>query len=185
MTSLAATTIKRVALAAAVLWSAASGIAIAGFIGLLLLGGSFSVVTTASMSPGLGVDSLVITMPSDPRDLSADDVILFRNRADDVVMHRIVETIDHVGVRRFRTQGDANPAPDRELVHEERVEGRLVASVPKLGAVARDTGSPSGVMFLGLLVAPPMLLAWRGSAGRVKRLAKADRLAPSWLAPTS
>lgn len=137
-----------------------------GFVVLTLLlmvamrlgGASLNVVQTASMTPSLPVDTLTMTRPVDTDAIEVDDVIVFTNRNDEQVMHRVTEILDHAGVRRFRTKGDANRTTDSQLVHEKHVTGGLVGSIRNVGAFARSMQSPIGFLYLALFLSP--LLAW-------------------------
>lgn len=167
-----------------------------------------SVVTTGSMTPALPVDTLVITRPVDPATVGVGDVIAFASREERVVLHRVVEIIEQGDVTRFRTKGDANRSVDGQLVHQKHVYGRLEYAFHNLGAAARLTKSPLGMLALLPLQAPLIAWAWRGpspskrserASGRARRqgatrrcascghaLAPIDRqptLCPSWLSP--
>ena len=75
---------------------------------------------------------------------------------DTVATHRIIEILpdeEDSSVLRFRTQGDANDAPDGTPVHYKNVIGKPVFSVPYLGYFANFVQNPPG-LFL------PSALPW-------------------------
>jgi len=164
-------------------WASVVALLALTLVGLQISGIRFNAVATESMTPTLPVDSLALTRQADTQRLQVGDVITFLNNRDQLVMHRVVEIVDHTGVRRFRTQGDANRTPDVQLVHERNVVGELLGSVPQLGALARTTQSVEGVFYFGLMLAPVVALAWRGkSRPAPPSTVAAGGLVPAWLA---
>lgn len=139
---------------------------------LLLLGGvrasgaEINTISTASMTPTLPVNTLTFSTPVNPAVVFEGDIILFTDSRDRTVMHRVVEIIDHNGVRRFRTKGDSNQTPDRQLVHEQQVVGRMVGAIPRVGVLVEAAGTRLGVLYLGLFQMPIALRVWLGSASR-------------------
>lgn len=136
---------RRLATAVVVLW----------FVAVCAVGGAaavahltdleFQVVTTASMTPTIGVDTLAVTGPVDADEVAVGDVVLFtepRTRA--VVMHRVSDVLEQRGVRFFETKGDANPSPDPVLLTGDDLTGTLRADVPQIGAAVRHVASPIG-----------------------------------------
>lgn len=144
------------------IWGVLAVTALLVMVGMRLAGVQFNVVQTASMTPALPIDSLTMTRPVEAATIAVDDVIMFANREGELVMHRVTEIIEHNGVRRFRTKGDANRTTDTQLVHENSVTGGLVGSVPNVGSFARSVQSPIGFVYLAVFLAPLLAWAWRG-----------------------
>ena len=119
---------------------------------LLLVGSRFIgfqvfTVLSGSMEPNYHVGSLIYVKAVDPFELESGDVITFMLSEETVATHRIIEVVpDEVdaSVVRFRTQGDANEAPDGSLVHYKNVIGSPVFTIPKLGYVANYIQNPPG-----------------------------------------
>ena len=153
---------RRVLSAIMGVWGGLALLVLIVMIGMRLSGAQFNVVQTASMTPTLPIDTLTVTRPVDPGTITVDDVIMFSNRDGELVMHRVTEVLDHAGVRRFRTKGDANRTADTQLVHEKNVTGLLSAAVPNVGAFARSVQSPVGFVYLALFMAPLLAWAWGG-----------------------
>jgi len=184
-------TMRRVLWAFVGIWSAAAVALLLAMAGMRLAGVQFNVVQTASMTPTLPIDTLTMTRPVDVATIAVDDVIMFANRDGDLVMHRVTETLDHAGVRRFRTKGDANRTADSQLVHQKNVSGLLVGAVPSAGAFARSAQSPIGVVYFAVFLAPLLAWAWRGWPTAVTEEAPKQTLmvlapggaalCPSWL----
>lgn len=125
-------------------------------------GTEINTISTASMTPTLPVDTLTFTTAVDPSVVFEGDIILFVDGRDRTVMHRVVEIIEHNGVRRFRTKGDRNQTADRQLLHEDQLIGRLSGAVPRAGALVELAGSRVGVLYLLLFQAPIALRVWLG-----------------------
>lgn len=87
------------------------------------------VVASGSMAPALRAADVVVVRPP-PEELGVGAVIDYRV-GDTSRIHRIVE-ITEAG---YRTQGDANPTPDPQLVVAEDIEGVGVMVVPYVGAL--------------------------------------------------
>lgn len=94
------------------------------------------VVTTGSMTPTLPVGTLVVVRAMDPFDVGIGDVITYQLDPGEpvVVTHRVVGLgYDGTGRPLFRTQGDANDAPDPEWVRPVQVRGETWYAVPHVG----------------------------------------------------
>ena len=92
-------------------------------------------VLTGSMRPDLPPGTMVVVRPVDPAELSVGDVITYQLRSGEpeVVTHRIIETVVTPDGLEFRTQGDANDAPDPDLVRAVQVRGEVWYGAPLLG----------------------------------------------------
>lgn len=136
------------------------------------------VVLSGSMEPTYHTGSLLYVKSVDPQDLRVGDPITFMLNEDTVATHRIIEILpdeEDSSVLRFRTQGDANDAPDGTPVHYKNVIGKPVFSVPYLGYFANFVQNPPGLYFaigfavvLVLLVFLPDLLDDSGKKGKGK-----------------
>ncbi|MDR7086716.1 signal peptidase [Aeromicrobium panaciterrae] len=95
-------------------------------------------ILTGSMQPKYPPGTLVVVKPIDTEDIAIGKVVTYQLKSGKptVVTHRVVGMIQSPdGTLRFRTQGDANDAPDRELVRPVQVKGALWYDVPYLGYV--------------------------------------------------
>lgn len=115
-----------------------------------LAGATPYTVLSGSMEPMLSPGTLIVVKDVPPTELRAGDVITFQIESDNpaVNTHRITQVVyDAQGTPRFQTQGDANNAPDRDLLVPEQIRGSLWYSVPYLGHVnSALTGDLRGVL---------------------------------------
>ena len=95
-----------------------------------LLGWSPTLVTSGSMEPLVAPGDVVMLRPVTDDELVPNAVVLFERADDERVLHRIVEQLPDGS---FRTQGDANAAPDSEVLHAEQIRGAAVLAVPWIG----------------------------------------------------
>lgn len=98
-------------------------------VGVRLVGLNTYVVLSGSMEPTYHTGSLLYVKSVDPQDLRVGDPITFMLNEDTVATHRIIEILpdeEDSSVLRFRTQGDANDAPDGTPVHYKNVIGKPV-----------------------------------------------------------
>ena len=102
-----------------------------------------AVVLSGSMEPELSVDDLVIIRETDS--FRERDVVVYQSGSS-LVIHRIIDFEGDTVI----TQGDANNAPD-EPVPITAIKGKLIFSVPLVGAVTRVVQNPIGVICILLL----------------------------------
>lgn len=104
-----------------------------------IVGATPYTVATGSMRPDLAPGALVVVEPTPFDEIGIGDVITYQLESGEpaVVTHRVVGIgADGRGERVLRTQGDANPSPDPELVRAVQVRGTAMYAVPHLGRVS-------------------------------------------------
>ena len=105
------------------------------------------VVVTGSMKPKLPIGSMVFTIPQ--KSYSIGDIITF-HRGNISVTHRI----HALKGTEFITKGDANNAPDPQVVTVNQIVGKDIAIIPYIGHFTAFLKSPLG---FGLLMGVPTL----------------------------
>ena len=116
-------------------------------VGARLVGLQVFTVLSGSMEPTYHVGSVIYVKSVDYTTLEAGDPITFMMDEKTVATHRIIEVIpddEDPSVLRYRTQGDANEAPDGSLVHYKNVIGTPVFTIPYLGYAANYIQNPPG-----------------------------------------
>lgn len=116
-----------------------------------LFGWSWAVVMSGSMEPTIRVGDLVVFR--ERGSYEAGDVITFEDDSvSRAVTHRIVEKLPSG----YRTRGDGNNAADTKLVAPEKVIGKVVCTIPRIGRFIGFLRTPLGFL---LLCAAVLLLA--------------------------
>ena len=106
------------------------------------------VVLSGSMEPVHKTGGLIYTTKNvDTDELEVGDVITFQMSQTTIATHRIVDIKDEGGTRMFQTKGDANAAPDQNLVPEQNVIGKSLFSIPYLGYAANYIQQPPGLYY--------------------------------------
>jgi signal peptidase len=127
-------------------------------------------VLSGSMSPGIPVGAVVMIVPERPDQLRVGQIVTYQIPVDDhrVVTHRVVQIVEGGDHPVFKTQGDANNAPDSWLAQvSDPTVWRVRYVVPHLGLVFQWLRRPvvhtATVIVLPLLVALAWIVGiWRG-----------------------
>lgn len=127
--------------------------------GTWLTGRRLHLVESGSMEPAYPVGSVLVVHTVEPADVDLGTPIMFEdpNRPGRLVTHRVVEVLRSARGLHFRTQGDANDAPDASTVPARLVRGSVEWHVPALGRALELVRWPWG--FVLLVVLPGLLLA--------------------------
>ena len=121
-----------------------------------------AVVLTGSMAGTIEVNDMVVTRRQSAYDVG--DVVTYRRAgARSTTTHRIVARTEDG----FITRGDANNGDDA-AIREQEIIGKVVAVIPKIGAVTAFLQFPAGV--LALLLAGAALLERRAITDALRRL---------------
>lgn len=120
-------------------------------------GWNFNAVYGASMEPAIKLGSLAVMQPVDPETVKVGDIIKYAQPRDTSirVTHRVIQVVQGNDHLLFRTQGDANEAPDPYAVPAANVVGRVWFSVPYAGYAMDYIKTPLG---FGLLIGIPAAL---------------------------
>lgn len=113
------------------------------------LGFSSAIVISGSMSDTIEVNDYIICL--DVNDYDVGDIVTYKNERGSLITHRIVSETD----AGFITQGDANNTPDSEPVSQSDIVGKVVITIPKLGAFIEFMQTPLGLMcivFAGFII---------------------------------
>ena len=127
-----------------------------------ILGFSQYVVVSGSMEPGIPVGSVVFAKPVEASELETGDVIVFYtvNHKDTPVTHRVVE--NRIADREVVTKGDANAGNDMSPAPYEKIVGKVIFSVPRLGYLVGPFGTVLGKFSAVMFIAAGYLLTMIG-----------------------
>ena len=157
-----------------IILGAAGVLAVAGLVMIMLLPFQFDfryvAVLSGSMTPVMPVGSVGVVQPTPPDRIVVGDVLTFssEDHSGMLVTHRVVEILrEGDGAFSFRTKGDANEDPDRSLVLEDAVEGRVLWILPGAGLLNTFMNDHKNLWLvfpmLGVLVILNEARSYRGS----------------------
>ena len=133
------------------------------------------VVLSGSMEPRIKTGSVVLIAPKN--EYREGDAITFlanptANLKDikSTVTHRIVSIHDDEGRATYTTKGDANEDPDREMVTERQVLGKVLISLPYLGYVVSFAKTQTGL--IALIIIPATLIIYSELLSIKKEMAR-------------
>ena len=101
-----------------------------------ILSYSYFTVVSPSMQDEIPQGSFILVKHVDPSELKPGDNITYMVDRNTTVTHKIVdiyENYDNSGARGFRTKGVNNVNPDRDVVFEANLVGKVIAVLPALG----------------------------------------------------
>lgn len=114
-------------------------------------------IQSGSMEPSIMTGDVIVSRKQDG--YQKNDVITFYDHTDRVVTHRIIEIkTNENGKDEFLTKGDANQAEDIYTQPVEKVIGKVVLVIPKMGYLVAFSKTKLG-MFLLILV-PVVLIIY-------------------------
>lgn len=129
-------------------------------------------VQSGSMVPAIPLGSLVVVEPADT--YQKGDVITIKAERDpkETVTHRIVDIVEDEDLERvsYQTKGDANEDPDRELIADRRVVGKVVFNIPYLGYPIAFAQTQVG--FAVLIIIPATIIIYSELMNIKKEIAK-------------
>lgn len=113
-------------------------------------------ITTGSMEPTLGIDTLIIVKEVDPATIQKGDIISFYSSdpaLDGMVnTHRVTSVTKEKNKFRYQTKGDGNNSVDLYDVSSKYLIGKVVASSNILGKISRLAANP--LVFIPIILVP-------------------------------
>ncbi len=107
-----------------------------------VFGYKFLVDLTESMEPAINSGDLVII--KEQKEYEVGDVVTYRDKRESLITHRIVEIKDN----RYYFKGDKNNAKDSDGVTINKIEGKYVNKIAKLGSICLFLKSIYGIIML-------------------------------------
>jgi len=131
----------------------------------MFLGYSYFNVVSPSMQDELPVGSFILVKKIAPQDLKIGDNITFMKDSHTSVTHKIndiYENYNESGALGFQTKGVNNAEPDKDVVYESNIVGKVIFNVPRAGAVISYLRSNIYIIFIifGIFIAVSFLLRW-------------------------
>ncbi len=111
-----------------------------------IFGIASAVVKTGSMVPTLNPNDYIILKAENK--YNVDDIIMFED-GNSLTTHRIIE----ITTEGYKTKGDANNTPDMNIVGQDKVVGKVVFKLAKVGIVINYFKTLEGIITLVLIIA--------------------------------
>ena len=112
-------------------------------------------IISPSMTPDIQVYDVVFVVKKDPQEIQIGDIISYYSTnsyfGSTPITHRVVEKFNTNNGITFRTQGDANPVPDDEIIMSDKVIGTVRFVIPQLGRIQFFLASKGG-WFIAILI---------------------------------
>lgn len=125
-----------------------------------IAGYSFLRITTGSMEPTYGVDTMIVVKKTEPSEIKVGDVISFYS--SDPALDGAVNTHRVTAVRReweqwvYTTRGDANNVDDTYEAYSRYLVGKVVGSSVLVGKLSRLAANP--LIFIPIILIPLALI---------------------------
>lgn len=117
----------------------------------------FFTVASGSMEPALKQGSLVLDKKSDSYN-KGDAITFLSPGAKDSTTHRIIEIVQTNKGTMYKVKGDANNAPDKDLVSIKYVVGKVIFSLPFIGYPIMFSKTLPGLVIL--IVIPATIIVY-------------------------
>lgn len=119
-----------------------------------IFGYAQSIIETDSMADEINAGDYVVI--KEQSEYNIGEVVTFRQGIIHIT-HRIIDKTD----KGFITKGDASTTHDDEISHD-KIEGKVILIIPKLGGILRYLRTPVGMLFLvvggALVFASPRII---------------------------
>lgn len=121
-------------------------------------------IISPSMTPNIEVYDVVFVAKTNPEDIQIGDVISYYSTKQYFkeqgipITHRVIEKVDTSTGIVFRTQGDANPIADDEVIMANNVAGVVKFVIPQLGRIQFFLASKAGWIIAILVPALGVLI---------------------------
>jgi signal peptidase len=145
-------------LASSALLIALIAVTVAAVVAPFVLGWRYGILRSGSMSPAMPAGAAIVVAPARIEDVSVGDVVTFHSVTNPnlLVTHRVEAiTSNRLGRLSLVTRGDGNKDPDGAIVTGDRLMGKVIFSLPKIGLFAQKTHTK---LFFGIFVAFPTAL---------------------------
>ena len=96
---------------------------------------NFYTILTQSMVPTIYAGDVIVTYKNDDNKYEIGDILTYRSDLNGGIniTHRIKESYIVNGKYSYKTKGDNNSVADSEIVKGERVLGKVILKIPKVG----------------------------------------------------
>ncbi len=111
---------------------------------------SFIIVSGSMEKTIMRGDAIIVKeVPQD--EIKIEDIISF-DEDGVIVTHRIIDIINENGIVKYRTKGDNNNSPDKQMITYDKIEGKYQFKIKQFGIVTEILKSKITLMVLIVIV---------------------------------
>ncbi len=92
------------------------------------------VIVSGSMEPTINIGDAIFIKEVPKEKIKENDIISF-DEDGLIVTHRVISIIEENGITKYKTKGDNNNAPDKEMTTYDKIEGKFQFKINKFGIV--------------------------------------------------
>jgi signal peptidase len=123
------------------------------------------VVEGYSMFPTLMEGDITITQFTNPNLIEVGDIVVFYSPfKEERIVHRVIEKVVRDDKIYFRTQGDNSHRPDPYKIPGNRIIGKVIFVIPRVGLIRLYISPSTGILLIIFFVILSLLydyLAWK------------------------
>lgn len=97
------------------------------------------------MEPNLNINDIIAVEKCSVDKLKQDDIITFEHDGD-IISHRIIRIIHSGDEVRFVTKGDNNDIVDSFEIDNEKIYGKVIFKIPKIGGFVKVIQEENGIL---------------------------------------
>lgn len=117
------------------------------------LGYKMYIVLTGSMEPTIKPNDLIVIKAVDKESINEGDIITFTAKGKvATVTHRVVEVVEKDGNTYYKTKGDNNNTEDEELIDYDKIQGKYLFKISKVGVIITKSLTGTGLIVVFLIL---------------------------------
>lgn len=109
------------------------------------------VIVSGSMEPTIMTGDAIFVKEVPQKEIKTNDIISF-SQGGTIVTHRVIETTEENGVKRYKTKGDNNNTEDREKITYEQIEGKYQFKINQFGTIIKILKSKITLAILVIMI---------------------------------
>ena len=110
------------------------------------------IVLSGSMKSTIDIGDLVFVKDINIKDLKEGDIIAYKASSKSIVTHRIINVINDKNDICFETKGDSNNIKDDILVCNEKIVGKYIFKISKIGNAIMFIQKPMGLVLIMVVI---------------------------------
>ena len=109
------------------------------------------IIVSGSMEKTIMRGDAIIVKTVSQDEIKVGDIISF-DEDGVVVTHRVIDILNENGIKKYRTQGDHNNSPDKQMTTYDKIEGKYQFRIKKFGFITEILKSKITLVVLIIMV---------------------------------